>query len=81
MLETGFRGREATLVEELLVELDELEHQSDVSQVKLSALLFQMEDTLPPVNVIFLYRIIDRLGELADISQKVGGRLLLLIAK
>ena len=81
LLETGFRGREATLVEELLVELDELEHQSDVSQVKLRALLFQMEDTLPPVNVIFLYRIIDRLGELADISQKVGGRLLLLIAK
>jgi len=81
LLETGFRGREANLVEELLEELDELEHQSDVSQVKLRAKLFQMEDSLPPVNVIFLYRVIDRLGELADISQKVGGRLLLLIAK
>tara|TARA_B100000902_G_scaffold189083_1_gene180857 strand:+ start:342 stop:956 length:615 start_codon:yes stop_codon:yes gene_type:complete len=81
LLETGFRGREANLVEELLEELDELEHQSDVSQVKLRAMLFQMEDSLPPVNVIFLYRVIDRLGELADISQKVGGRLLLLIAK
>ncbi|MDG2421952.1 MAG: TIGR00153 family protein [Gammaproteobacteria bacterium] len=81
LLETGFRGREANLVEELLAELDELEHQSDVSQVKLRAMLFQMEDSLPPVNVIFLYRVIDRLGELADISQKVGGRLLLLIAK
>ena len=81
LLETGFRGREASLVEELLAELDELEQQSDVSQVKLRAKLFQMEDSLPPVNVIFLYRIIDRLGELADISQKVGDRLLLLIAK
>ena len=81
LLETGFRGREATLVEELVVELDELEHQSDVSQVKLRAMLFQMEDSLPPVHVIFLYKIIDRLGELADISQKVGSRLLLLIAK
>ena len=81
LLETGFRGREATLVEELVVELDELEHQSDVSQIKLRAMLFQMEDSLPPVHVIFLYKIIDRLGELADISQKVGSRLLLLIAK
>ena len=81
LLETGFRGREANLVEKLLEELDELEHQSDVSQVKLRAKLFQMEDSLPPVNVIFLYRVIDRLGELADISQKVGGRLLLLMAK
>ena len=81
LLETGFRGKEATLVEELVVELDELEHQSDVSQVKLRAMLFQMEDSLPPVHVIFLYKIIDRLGELADISQKIGSRLLLLIAK
>ena len=81
LLETGFRGKEATLVEGLVVELDELEHQSDVSQIKLRAMLFQMEDSLPPVHVIFLYKIIDRLGELADISQKIGSRLLLLIAK
>ena len=81
LLETGFRGKEATLVEGLVVELDELEHQSDVSQVKLRAMLFQIEDSLPPVHVMFLYKIIDRLGELADISQKVGSRLLLLIAK
>ena len=62
LLETGFRGKEATLVEGLVVELDELEHQSDVSQVKLRAMLFQMEDSLPPVHVMFLYKIIDRLG-------------------
>ena len=81
LLETGFRGSEATLVEGLVVELDELEHQSDVSQVKLRGMLFQIEDSLPPVDVMFLYKIIDRLGELADVSQKVGSRLLLLIAK
>jgi hypothetical protein len=44
-------------------------------------MLFQIEDSLPPVDVMFLYKIIDRLGELADVSQKVGSRLLLLIAK
>ena len=81
LLETGFRGAEATLVEGLVVELDELEHQSDVSHVKLRGMLFQIEDSLPPVDVMFLYKIIDRLGELADVSQKVGSRLLLLIAK
>ena len=81
LLETGFRGSEATLVEGRVVELDELEHQSDVSQVKLRGMLFQIEDSLPPVDVMFLYKIIDRLGELADVSQKVGSRLLLLIAK
>ena len=55
LLETGFRGSEATLVEGLVVELDELEHQSDVSQVKLRGMLFQIEDSLPPVDDMFLY--------------------------
>ncbi len=81
LLETGFRGREVDLVEGLIEELDALEHQTDVSQISLRAKLFQMEGSLPPVHVMFLYKIIDQIGDLADISQKIGGRLLLLIAR
>jgi hypothetical protein len=80
LLEAGFRGKEANLVEELVIELDELEHQSDMSQVKLRSMLFQLEASLPPVNVMFLYKIIDMLGGISDISQKVGSRLLQLVA-
>ena len=36
---------------------------------------------MPPVDVMFLYKIIDRIGELADCAQKVGSRLQLLIAR
>jgi uncharacterized protein Yka (UPF0111/DUF47 family) len=32
------------------------------------------------VNVMFLYKIIDLIGEIADDSRKVGSRLLILIA-
>ena len=81
MLETGFRGREVDLVEALIVELDELEHATDVSQIKLRAKLFALEESLPAVHVMFLYKIIDQIGDLADISQNIGGRLLLLIAR
>ena len=81
LLETGFRGKEVDLVEGLINELDELEHQTDVSQVKLRAKLFELEESLPPVHVMFLYRIIDQIGDLADISESVGARLLLLIAR
>ncbi|MDA1371431.1 MAG: TIGR00153 family protein [Proteobacteria bacterium] len=80
LLETGFRGREANLVTGLVVELDELESQSDLAQIKLRAMLFGIEKSLPPIDVIFLYRVIDMLGDIADISQKVGSRLLLLLA-
>ncbi len=81
LLETGFRGKEVDLVESLINELDDLEHQNDVTQVKLRAKLFGLEESLPPVDVIFLYRIIDQIGDLADYSESVGARLLLLIAR
>lgn len=81
LLETGFRGKEVELVESLIGELDELEHQTDVSQVQLRAKLFELEASLPPVDVMFLYKVIDQIGDLADVSESVGARLLLLIAR
>jgi hypothetical protein len=81
LLETGFRGAEVQLVENLIVELDALEHKSDIGQINLRAELFQLEASLPPVNVIFLYKIIALIGEIADISEKIGSRLLILMAR
>ena len=81
LVETGFRGKEVNLVESFIVDLDKLEHNSDVIQIKVRANLFKLESSLPPVNVMFLYKIIDLIGDLADISQKVGSRLLLLMAR
>lgn len=80
LLETGFRGREVKVVEELIKELDRLEHVNDKLQVKVRAKLFKLEKDLPPVDVMFLYKIIDWIGDLADRAQKVGSRLQRLIA-
>jgi predicted phosphate transport protein (TIGR00153 family) len=81
LMETGFRGREVELVEKLVEEVDALEHKSDLSQIELRAKLFKLEGGLPPVDVMFLYKIIDLIGEIADVSEKIGGRLLLLMAR
>lgn len=81
LLETGFRGREVEFVEKLITELDELEHLNDVTQIGIRASLFKLEPELPPVNVIFLYKVIDLIGDVADISQMIGGRLSLLMAR
>jgi len=80
LLETGFRGRAVEVVEALITELDRLESLSDVHQIELRASLYALETELPPVSVMFLYKIIDLLGEIADDSQKVGSRLLILIS-
>ncbi len=80
LLTTGFRGREVELVEELIKELDRLENNNDKLQVKVRAQLFKLEKDLPPVDVMFLYKVIDWVGELADRAQKVGSRLQRLMA-
>jgi len=81
LLETGFQGNEVTLVESMIHELDRIERDTDDMQVKLRRELFALENDLPPVQVIFLYKIIDWIGELADHAQQVGKRLQLLLAR
>ena len=81
LLESGFRGREVDFVETLIHELDRLEHENDKAQIKIRAALFKIENELPPVNVVFLYKIIDWVGDLANEAQKVGSRLQILLAR
>lgn len=81
LLEAGFRGREVDMVESLITELDDLEHANDKQQIQVRAHLFTLEKQLPPVDVYFLYQIIDWVGQLANHAQKVGGRLQLVIAR
>lgn len=77
---TGFRGAEALLVESLVEELDRIETETDGLQAVLRGNLFKVEDTLGPVDVIFLYRVIELTGEIADMAERVGRRLELLLS-
>jgi predicted phosphate transport protein (TIGR00153 family) len=56
LLETGFSGREVTLVEEMIHELDAIENDTDAMQVTIRYELFQIEKQLNPVDVMFLYK-------------------------
>ncbi len=77
----GFRGREATRVEEMVEALNLIEDETDELGIELTRRLFEHEDELKPVSVIMWYRIIEWVGDLADYAEKVGDRLRLLIAR
>ena len=77
---TGFRGAEAELVEQLVEELDAIETDTDNRQADLRSALFEIEKDLSPVDVIFLYRVIELTGEIADMAERVGRRLELLLS-
>ncbi len=81
LLESGFSGRELLVVERIVEELDNLERQVDEQEVHIRGELFHLEAGLPPVDVMFIYKVIEAIGELADRSQGVGGRLILLLAR
>ena len=81
LLETGFGGREAVLVENLIEELDAIEQDTDRLQIEVRRGLFKLEKDLPPVDVMFLYQIIDWIGDVADRAQRVGNRMEQLLAR
>lgn len=66
LLETGFGGRETSLVESMVEELEAIENDTDRIQVEVRRELFRLESELPPVDVMFLYQIIEWIGDVAD---------------
>ncbi len=81
LVATGFGGNEIELVESMIKKLDIIEGDTDDIQVAVRAMLFKLEKELPPVDVMFMYRILDWIGDLADLAQRVGSRLELMLAR
>ena len=77
---SGFRGAEVSLVESLIEELDQIETDTDDQQAALRGALFKIEGELEPIDVMFLYRVIELIGEVADMAERVGRRLELLLS-
>ena len=81
LVETGFRGKAVKLVERMLNTLDKIESKSDKCQAKSRSKLQKLEKELPPIDVIFLYQLIDLLANVADEAERVGSRLQILLAR
>jgi len=81
LVETGFAGKEVRLVASIIHELDAIEKDTDRMQIKIRATLMKIEKDLPPVDVMFYYKVIEGIGDVADIAQRIGSRVELLLAK
>lgn len=81
LFEVGFSGREVEIVQGFINTLDQIENDTDKMEIEVRANLFAIEKGLDPVEVMFLYKVIDLTGDLADTCQRVGSRLQLLLAR
>ncbi|NIV17922.1 MAG: TIGR00153 family protein [Woeseiaceae bacterium] len=76
----GFKGAEVDLVSALIEELDRIETDTDDRGAALRRSVFKIEDTLNPIDAVFLYQAIELIGEIADMAERVGRRLELLLS-
>ncbi|MFD2191171.1 TIGR00153 family protein [Pistricoccus aurantiacus] len=81
LLDSGFGRNVSQVMMKLIGELDQLERQADDQQVAIRRQLFEIEEKLFSIDVMFLYKIIDWIGELSDRAERVGSRLQILTAR
>ena len=81
LVETGFSGHEIKIVSDMITKLDDIEHDTDTLQSEIRNKLFKIEKDLQPIDVMFLYKVIEWTGDVADHSQRVGSRLQLMLAR
>ena len=81
LFQFSFGGNASIKMQQLLEQLDSLENKNDQSEINLRGELFSIERDLPPVNVIFLYDIINKIGELSDRAEQVGHRISLIASR
>ncbi len=81
IFETGFGNREVRRVTEMIEVLEDIEHDTDRIQIEVRRTLFKIEKTLHPVDVMFMYTIIEWIGDVADRAERVGNRLEQLLAR
>jgi hypothetical protein len=81
LLETGFKGREISIVADMINELDAIEDDTDNMQIALRQKLMAVEDDYNTIDVIFFYKVIEWVGGIADQAQRVGARLELMLSR
>ncbi|MCM2680384.1 TIGR00153 family protein [Echinimonas agarilytica] len=75
LLETGFAGREVNLVENMVAELDKIEDDTDHMQILLRRKLMGLESDMNPIDVMFLYKVFELAGDIANSADSAGSRL------
>ena len=81
LVDTGFEGLTLRSTRRLISDLYASEDHLDQLQLKAKSILYAQEDQFKVLDVIFWYKCIDKIGELADKSRRIGTQLLLLSSR
>lgn len=80
LVETGFKGKEADFVSNLISQMDELAAANEAAQIEFLSRIHEHEDSLAAIDTMLLYKLADSVASICHLVRKVGSRLLVLIA-
>ncbi len=81
LVQVGFRGREQQKISAMITGVRRSEHNIDSILFRAKRTLFENEEKLNPISVMFWYQLIDLLGSISDQAENIADRLLLFISK
>ncbi len=81
VIEASFAENERKKEKELIQKLHEIEHESDVIERKLTRKIFSMENTISPVAIFHLSKLVFLLGDIANHAENAGDRIRALLAR
>lgn len=81
LVQVGFRGREQQKISAMITGVRRSEHNIDSILFRAKRTLFENEESLNPISVMFWYQLIDLLGSISDQAENIADRLLLFISK
>ena len=79
-MQSGFQGPCMEDITQMAASIHDLEHENDEQQIRLRHLLMVEESKLPPIDVMFMYKIFERIGNLADSAQHISEKFTLMLA-
>ena len=80
VIESGFGRLEIKKLLEMIENVSIAETEADYLEEALFQRLYEVEEKMNSVDVIFWYKIFELIGDIADFSKKTGNRLRLMIA-
>ena len=80
LVSATFAGPDAKRVIEMMDELDRMEHEADKVGDKLAKTFFAHEDEFKPAAIFLWMKIFNKIGDLANYSEQMIGRIRLFMA-
>jgi predicted phosphate transport protein (TIGR00153 family) len=81
VLESGFSGSVQNITAQIIADINDLESENDHIQRDIRNKFFAIENEIPPLHAMFLYKLLKQIGAIADNSLKVGTNIIIIISR